>query len=253
MIQEYRPKPRERAGELLEAYLQEQQLTPGERLPSERDLCERWGLSRSTLRSAMLRLEKEGVLFSKQGSGTYLAQPKYTRNLQGLLSMSQSAAEQGRMVTTRLLDLKRTECDKTLAKRFGQMLGYPLYKVVRLRMVDGGPLMVETAFIPAERAEGLERKNLEERSLFSLLEEEYGMIPAQGEEKIGITYATADEAELMEIPEESPLFWIVSQTYDQSGQLMEYCRAVARPDRMRITSVLKQRDATEGEGELDEA
>lgn len=171
----------------------------------------------------------------------------------GLLSLSRSASEQGRRVTTRLLDLKRIECDKTLAKRFGQVLGYPLYKVARLRMVDGEPLMVETAFLPAERVEGLEKWDLERGSLFAVLEEAYGLIPEQGEEKVSITYATTDEAELMGIEEGAPLFWIVSQTYDQNGELLEYCRAAARPDRLRITSELKRRDAAERGGDIHEA
>ena len=167
--------------------------------------------------------------------------------------LSRSASEQGRRVTTRLLDLKRIECDKTLAKRFGQVLGYPLYKVARLRMVDGEPLMVETAFLPAERVEGLEKWDLERGSLFAVLEEAYGLIPEQGEEKVSITYATTDEAELMGIEEGAPLFWIVSQTYDQNGELLEYCRAAARPDRLRITSELKRRDAAERGGDIHEA
>ena len=54
-------------------------------------------------------MEEDGRLLSRPGSGTFVAPEKYTRNLQGLLSMSQAAAQQGREVTTRLLELRRTE------------------------------------------------------------------------------------------------------------------------------------------------
>ena len=117
-----------RARELLEGFLVEYGLAPGDRLPSERALSQRWGLSRSTLRNALSLMEEDGTLRSRIGAGTFVAPAKYTRSLQGLLSMSQSAAGQGRTVTTRLLRLEQAECDKHLAKRFGQMLGYPLYK-----------------------------------------------------------------------------------------------------------------------------
>jgi len=153
-------------------------------------------------------------------------------------------------VTTRLLELRRTECDKHLARRFNQVLGYPLYKIVRLRSVDGEPLMVETSYIPAQKVAGLENKDLENHSLFSILEEDFGILPVQGEEEIGITYATAEEAELMGIESGSPLFWIVSMTYDQTGQLMEYCRGAARPDRLRITTVM---ECQEEEADSNEA
>lgn len=240
-MQEYKPKPRELAMELLESYILENQLVPGDRLPSERDLCDMWSLNRSTLRSAIARMENDGLLYTKPNSGTYIARPKFTRNLQDLHSLSWSAADQKRELSTRLLHVELTECDKSLAKHFGQMLGYPLYKVVRLRSLDNEPLMLESAFIPAEHVPGLSEKDLENESLFAILEA-YGLIPEKGEETISITYATADEAELMCIEEEAPLFWIVSKTYDQSGGLMEYCRTVARPDHLRLTSVLRQQN-----------
>ena len=253
MTQDYRPRPLDRPLSLLNVFVVHQPLLAGPRLPAARSLWVGGGVSWAARRSPTARMEKDGVLCSRPGAGTYVAQRKYTRNLQGLLSLSRSASEQGRRVTTRLLDLKRIECDKTLAKRFGQVLGYPLYKVARLRMVDGEPLMVETAFLPAERVEGLEKWDLERGSLFAVLEEAYGLIPEQGEEKVSITYATTDEAELMGIEEGAPLFWIVSQTYDQNGELLEYCRAAARPDRLRITSELKRRDAAERGGDIHEA
>ena len=159
-MQEYRPRPSARARELLEGLLADYRLQPGDRLPSERSLSEAWGLSRTTLRSAVALMEQDGRLLSRPGAGTFVAPEKYTRRLQGLLSMSQSAAEQGRKVTTRLLELRRTECDKHLARRFNQVLGYPLYKIVRLRSVDGEPLMVETSYIPAQRVAGLENKDI---------------------------------------------------------------------------------------------
>lgn len=240
-MEEYKPRPSARARELLEGFLVEYGLEPGNRLPSERFLSQHWGLSRSTLRGALALMEENGTLCSRPGAGTFVAPAKYTRSLQGLLSMSQAAAEQGRTVATRLLQLERTECDKHLARRFGQLLGFPLYKIVRLRSVDGEPVMVETSYIPAHQVPGLEELDLENHSLFAILEDKYGIIPWQGSEKIGITYATEEEAELMGVAPESPLFWIISTTYDQDGQLMEYCRAAARSDRLRITTVLERK------------
>lgn len=248
-MQEYKARPRERAEELLEGYVLEHGLQAGDRLPAERELSQLWGLSRATLRTAMDRLERDGLLYSREGSGNYVAPPKYNRDLRGLLSMSQAAAVQGLTVSTQMLEGKAMECGKDLARRFGRMLGAPVYKIARLRLVNGAPLMLETSFIPAELAPGLTGKELERRSLFAVLEEDFGLQPEQGDEKVGITYATAGEEELMGVREGAPLFWIVSQTYDPQGRLIEYCRAVARPDRMRLTTVLERQSEEADEHE----
>lgn len=246
-MQAYKARPREQAEELLEGYLLEHALKEGDRLPPERELSRMWGLSRATLRTAIARLERDGLLYSREGSGNYVSPPKYNRDLRGLLSMSQAAAVQGLTVTSRMLEFKPMECGKDLARRFGRMLGAPVYKLARLRTVSGIPLMLETSFIPADLAPGLEHKELERRSLFAVLEEDFGLQPEQGDEKVGITYATAGEAELMGVKEGAPLFWIVSQTYDRAGRLIEYCRAVARPDRLRLSTVL-ERQSEEADG-----
>lgn len=236
-MHEFHMRPRAAAQEQLEGLLLDPALRPGDRLPAERDLCQRWSISRTTLRSAIDRMEADGLLVSLPGSGTYVAPAKFDRDLNDLHSFTWSALSQGMRPSTRLLEQTRIECDKSLARHFGQMLGYPLYKIARLRLLDDVPLMLETSFLPAERTAGLERVDLERRSLFAVLEEDYGIVPTCGEETVGITYATADEAELMHIQEEAPLFWIVSRTYDQNGALLEYCRTVARPDRLRLSSI----------------
>ena len=87
-MEEYKLRPSARARELLEGFLVEYGLAPGDRLPSERALSQRWGLSRSTLRNALSLMEEDGTLRSRIGAGTFVAPVKYTRSLQGLLSMS---------------------------------------------------------------------------------------------------------------------------------------------------------------------
>ncbi len=243
-MQEYKIRPRERALEHLDAYLAERRLAPGDRLPAERELCDLWGLNRCTLRSAVSRLERDGVLTARRGAGVFAAPPKFHRNLQDLKSFTEEARLQGRRAETRLLCLDTVDCDKQFSRRFQLMLGTPLWKLARLRCVDGAPVLVETSFFPAARFPEIDRYNFEKRSLYAVFEEEYQASPARGEEKISITRANAEEAELLGLTEGAPVFWLVTQTYDAAGQLLEYCRTVARGDRLVLTSVLERREAT---------
>jgi len=131
------------------------------------------------------------------------------------------------------------ECDKHLAQRFQRMLGEKLYRISRLRILDGVPIMIENAFIPCDLAPGLEEHDLVKGSLFAVLERSYGLIMDHGEEKASITAATAEEAEYLEIKPDSPAFWIVSTTRTPDDVVVEYCRTVARVDVVEMSSVLR--------------
>jgi GntR family transcriptional regulator len=85
-----RIRHRDEAVELIECYLQRHDLAPHAKLPSEREMCEMWGLNRATLRAALRRLIELGRIYSLKGSGTYVAPPKLERNLQDAKSTTES-------------------------------------------------------------------------------------------------------------------------------------------------------------------
>ena len=122
MAQEYRIRPREAALEAITAYITTEKLRPGDRLPAEREMCQMWLLNRSTLRSALSRLERDGTLDIRQGAGIFVARPKFRRNLQNLKSFSQESCYQGLRLENRVLSLSQIECDKQFSRRFQVML-----------------------------------------------------------------------------------------------------------------------------------
>jgi len=81
---------RDQITELVEALIIDRGLEPGDKLPSEREMCEMWGLNRMTLRNALKRLADYGVVESKVGLGTFVAEPKMVRNLQDTKGFSQA-------------------------------------------------------------------------------------------------------------------------------------------------------------------
>lgn len=242
-MQEYTVRPREAALEAILAYLAEHALKPGDRLPAEREMCRLWSLNRSTLRSALSRLERDGVLDVRQGAGIFVAQPKFNRNLQDLKSFAEEAIHQRRSRESRVLSLSRIECDKQFSRRFRVVLGTPLWRLARLRTIDGSPTMIETSFFLAERFPEIDRFDFGRESLFQVFEQAYHAKTVQGEEKISTTRTTGEEADLLEVADGAPAFWIVSQTYDAQGELLEYCRTVARADRLVLSSILERREA----------
>lgn len=234
----YSVRPREHALESIQAYIIREGLQPGDRLPAERDMCQMWGLNRSTLRSAVTRLIRSGLLEARRGAGLFYIGPKYQRKLQGLKSFQVETSLQSRAYDSRLLALEQIESDRRLSQAFQTVLGTRLWHLSRLRLAEGKPLELESSYFLADRFTHIDRFDFTRDSLYRVFEEEYGVIPTRGEERITATRA-GEEAELLEIGQEAPIFRIESKTYDQEGGFLEYCRAVARPDRVELVSRLE--------------
>lgn len=233
----YKPRPKELATEYLEAYILDNNLKAYDRLPSERDMSQMWNMNRITLRNAIASMEAAGRLYSVQGRGTMVA-PRFVRTLQNLESFTKYASQYDANPETRLLSFSTVECDKHLAQRFQRMLGEKLYRISRLRIIGGVPIMIENAYIPCDLAPGLEQHDLVKGSLFAILENTYGLVLDHGDEKASITAVSAEEAEYLDIQADSPAFWIVSTTRNPNDVVVEYCRTVARVDAVEMSSIL---------------
>lgn len=240
----YEPRPREKAMELLEAYILEHRLQPGDSLPTEREMCRMWGVNRMTLRSAIAGIEASGRIFAVQGSGTRMKR-RFRRTLQNLHGFTEDAIACGFHPETRLLSFSVVECDKHLSRRFHRMLGEKLYRISRLRILDGVPTMIETSYIPVECAPGLEEHDIVSGSLYRILSEVYHLDLDHGVEKASLTLATEEEARLLQIEPGEAAFWIVAQTDNAKGETIEYCRAVGRADIIEMASTLRWAE-TEG-------
>lgn len=239
-MQEYVVRPREAALEALRAYLRQNRLKAGDRLPAEREMCEMWSCNRSTLRSAINRLVKSGELEVRPGSGIYYSGDKYRRKLQGLKSFEEETTQQERPHESRLLAFEKIESDKRLSRLFRVTLGTQLWHLSRLRFADGRVLQIESSYFLVERFPDIDRFDFARDSLYRVFEQEYGVVPTQGEERISTT-RVGEEAELLELPNETPIFRIESRTYDQDGAMLEYCRVMIRPDRVMLISRMETR------------
>ena len=233
----YTPRPREQALEQIEAYILRNNLQAHDRLPAEREMCAMWGLNRCTLRSAIAHLVQAGRLYAVQGSGTRVA-PRFRRTLQDLQGFSEYAAAGGFHAETRLLSFSVTECDKHLARRFRRVLGEKLYRIARLRMLNGSPVLIETSYIPVELAPNLEEHDLVHGSLFHVLQDVYHLNLDHGVEKASITSATEEEAALLGLQPGAAVYWITACTDTADGVTVEYCRTVGHPSTVELASVL---------------
>lgn len=237
---EYRSRPRDEATEKIECYMMKNQLEPHTKLPSERDLCEMWGMNRTTLRSAIKRLIVEGKLYNKKGSGTYVAESKIVRNLQDLQSITELITINQKKLKSKVLSFAMIPCNKQISRKLHIPIGTKIYELVRTRYMNEEPLMVETSYLSVEKFPNLFQYDFSEVSLYNVIENEYGVSLLGGEEKIGITYTSAEEAGRLNVKEDTAVFFVKGITWSEAEEPVEYFLSLVRADRIKFSSILKR-------------
>ena len=215
---------------------------PGERLGAERELAERLGVSRSTIRAALADLERGGVIRRGRGrgGGIFVAERKVERDLTSLAGLPAYLRRQGFQSDARVLSTATIEADADTAAALGLEPGALVLEVVRVRLADGEPISLERALLGADRFPGLLDRSLA-GSLYELLQSEYGLVPGEAEERIEVVAAGAAEAKLLGIRRGAPLLAVARTAWDADGRAFERSHDLFRGDRARI--VVRARSA----------
>jgi GntR family transcriptional regulator len=220
--------------EKIEEFIGRNSLNPHDRLPSERTLSELWGVNRLTLREAIEKLVNEGKLYSRHGKGTFVAEPKYLEDISCFISFTAGWQADGHAVSSRKLSLKRIKSGRTLSKSLSIPSGSEVYELKRIRSLNGSPLSIETAYLPAVICSGLEQFDFEHGSLYETLEKQYGIKPARQRQVANLAVLTKKESENLEAKEGDAAFYITGIMTDAEGTPVEYSTAVIRADRYAL-------------------
>jgi GntR family transcriptional regulator len=215
---------------------------PGERLGTERELAERLGVARSTIRAALADLERNGVVRRTRGraGGIFVAERKVERDLSSLAGLPAYLRRQGFQADARVLSTTTMEADADAESALALAPGGLVLEVVRVRLADGEPISLERALFPAERFPDLLDRSLS-GSLYELLETQYGLVPGEAEERIEVVAAGTAEARLLELRRGAPLLAVARTAWDADGRAFERSHDLFRADRARI--VVRARSA----------
>jgi GntR family transcriptional regulator len=210
-------------------------LPPGERLGAERELAERLGVSRSTIRAALADLERSGVVRRSRGraGGIFVAERKVERDLTSLAGLPAYLRRQGFESDARVLSTATIAADGETAAAFELATGALVLEVVRVRLADSEPISLERAHFPAERFPNLLDRSLS-GSLYELLQTEFGLVPGEAEERIEVVGAGVAEARLLGLRRGAPLLAIARTAWDAEGRAFERSQDLFRADRARI-------------------
>lgn len=235
---EHRISPGVEAIEKLEDFIVVNRLAPNTRIPSERDLCEMWGISRSTLRQAVDALVDRGTLYRVHGTGVYVAMSKKNRNMVGVDAMIGEMRQQGYALSKRIISRRTLEATKQISRKLRCPLGSKVYEYIRVRKVDYMPCILETTYIECRAYPDFDGYYSDKTSMDYIFKNVYGKKETAGEEHISVTYATEFEEQWLECQQGSPLFFASGVVTDQFGEPMQYYKQIFRADQFKFVSTI---------------
>ena len=191
--------------------------------PSEREICEKYGVSRPTVRSALERLEADGDIIRLPRKGTFFLgnKPYLDQQLSSAGGFYNIARGQGRKITSRVLFQNISLADEVVAEKLGVPVGSSVFRLERVRYLDGNLFCITDSHIPIEYLEYLRTVDFTDCSLYDTLSN-YGIERYRGLQRLEIKPSDQYESFHLEVEVGTPLSVLSSLMYTKDDRLIEY-------------------------------
>ncbi|WP_227765308.1 GntR family transcriptional regulator [Zhaonella formicivorans] len=206
-------------------------LKPNDRIPSEATLAEEYGISRMTARHAVTQLVNEGYLYRVHGRGTFVSKPRVEKSFAPLTGFAEDMRARGYMPTSKVL----LNAKEIPSRRVQEILelnnGEEVYRVKRLRYANAEPIVLQQAFLPVKLCPGLLEEDLENNSLYEILDKKFHLKLYRAKQKMEAVSASKEQAELLGIKKNSPLLSVTRVTFLENDTPVEFVEIWYRGDR----------------------
>lgn len=202
---------------------------PDQRLPSEVELCDLFNVSRAVIRQALNEMVYEGLLVREQGKGTFVARPKMEHLPSTLISFSRQLKSQGYKVRTRVIDQEIIPATAKVARHLEIEPGAEVVYLRRLRMAEGTPVALHSAYLPADAFAELVDMDLT-GSLWDAIQKVSGLDAASTRDVIEATLIRSEEAALFGCPPGRPALLMSGVACDAQGRPFRYTVGLYRSE-----------------------
>jgi GntR family transcriptional regulator len=212
---------------------------PGDRLPTEVELVESYGISRITVRRVLDMLVKEGLIYRQAGRGTFVAHATLEQGLSHIVSFTEDMQRRGFTASTQVLFSGLIPAPDHIADRLQIRIGEELVQIKRLRLADGEPMCIENAHFIHKYCPGLLEYDFSVQSLREVKIRQFGIRWIRARQTIRAISAVPEMADLLSIPKGSPLLLFERVSYSQDNIPMEFLEAYYRADRYILYNELQ--------------
>jgi GntR family transcriptional regulator len=226
----------------IQRWIQDRDLKPGGRLPSEEALAREYGVSRLTVREAMRRLAEAGYVTRVRGRGTFVTEKvkdkvtssRFTGSLEDYYAEIQKVKVKSAQIT-------EVAPPERIAESLQLVPGEPVVMVRRLRTVDDLPFAFTVNYIRPVHGRRLQEADLYRLPLVQIFEQVLGVVFGEAAQTIEARFATEEVATLLAVPFGAPVLHVERLMRDQAGAPVEVVQSSYRADRYRYTATLVRR------------
>lgn len=217
----------------IENYMEE-----NDQLDSEREICEKYSVSRTTVRQALDELEKEKYIYKVHGKGNFVSSRRMEQELLKVYSFTDETKKLGKKPSSKLLNFEIAEAsDKVLRKlKIGE--NELVYKISRIRLADDVPMIYEVTYLPYERFLGMTKEMLIESPMYELFKNNFHTNITSAEEAIEGILINKLESIYLDIAEGQAGLKVERITYSNK-KVIEYTVSIARGDKFKYRVSLK--------------
>ena len=221
-------------GHIIRSKIQSGEWAVGQRIPSERKLMGIFNVSRATVRQAVEHLEKEGVLRREQGKGTFVAPPKIERGVLRMIEFSDIIKQNGLRPSAQLLGKDCILPPKNIRKVLNLPESALTAYLQRLLLVNGAPMLIETAYFPAVRFPNLPDVYDGAQEWRDFVFNHYDVKVIRAREIFEPVILEDREARILGVKGGAPALWVDHVAYDTSDLPVVYLTSLIRGDRCRF-------------------
>jgi GntR family transcriptional regulator len=216
-------------------------LAPGSQLPSEEELVQKYGVSRTTVRKAIQELERLELIEIRRGKGTFVREAKLTQELTALTGFVEDMVAIGLKPSARLVGTWKVRATEEVARQLRLPVGTEVMQIKRVRIADDVAVSLDETYLPLDLGRKVVENDLEVYPIFSLLEGKYDTPLLEADYRIEAVSADPFVAEALGVEDRSPILLIERVSYSLDQRPVDYEKLFYRGDKLRLTTRLRRR------------
>ncbi|MGK0288863.1 MAG: GntR family transcriptional regulator [bacterium] len=219
--------------ELLKKQILSKVWTPDQMIPSEAELSTTYNVSVGTVKKALSELVQDGVLYRKQGKGTFVARPNFEKSMLWCFAASVDEGRNPLSLTTELLGVTTEKPEDTVKKGLHLKEKAEVLRIKRVRMSKGNPAIVENIFLPKDSFPDFESIEMGDKLLYPIYEEKYKLPFIWADEYLEARAATKEEAKYLNVAAGSPVVSVTRISYSYHNKPVEFRWSVGKAEGFR--------------------